>query len=641
MTMDGQPIKGQGASLEHLLAHLESSKRALEHQVQQLLEENKLSRSAKKDEQWQMEREKLLFDLEAASVAVVEKEDRIFQLEKEVRHGRSTMEHLQSQCREANVEKERGATERARMQVALEDAQLSIQSLQTECKSKQEVVEKQRRALEGMLQKLESQKEILQNHLKEAAMMSLEFEEKEKSYEDALRVATQKLSERDRQCSSLREAHEKLLVVYKGRQTQERQEVDEVAKALEASQARCKEQEALIREMEQEITTARSDAKVVEVKISAAEAVARDKASKLEQVQQEFLRSSSQLNALSKKSAQVQELKAQVDALNRTLEGVESSLSEESALRFKAECALNEYKQREKCFLKVDQDCKSLQEEAKWRKEQFQCLEEAHSRMRHQLQEDRAMWESEKQTILGDLELLQADLKTKETLVEDLGSRFKIIQQSLAHEENCRKLVEFQLDDAKARLETVSRDYEVAQSSLESFRENSKKEVALLRDSLCAKDRQVKELQAEQTQMKLEQEELRKVEMEFQKYKGYHNLLQRVILTCFEQKYSVEGVALERARDPEGDLQEEAEELMRHFLDAKAIMASKDVEVMELEMELEQARTLSELLRASMEELGQKNLEKKNEMSSDLQQVGHFLVCAINCLFTITFVVDH
>lgn len=623
--MDGQPIKGQGASLEHLLAHLESSKRALEHQVQQLLEENKLSRSAKKDEQWQLEREKLLFDLEAASVAVVEKEDRIFQLEKEIRHGRSTMEHMQSQCWEANREKERGATERARMQVALENAQMSIQSLQTECKSKQEIVEKQRRALEGMLQKLESQKEIFQDHLEETARMSLEFEEKEKSYEDALRVATQKLSERERQCMSLREAHEKLLVVHKGRQAQERQEVDEVTKALEVSQAKCEEQEALIREMEQEITTARSDAKDVQVKVSAAEAAARDKASKLEQVQQELLRSSSQLNSLSKKNAQAQELKAQVDALNRTLEEVENSLSEESALRFKAECALNEYKQREKGYLKMEQDCKALQEEAKWRKEQFQSLEEAHCRMRNQLHEDRAMWESEKQAILGDLELLQEDAQAKETLIEDLGSRFKIIQQSLAHEENCRKLVEFQLEDAKSRLESVSRDYEVAQSSLESFRENSKKEVSLLRDSLFGKDRQIKELQAEQTQMRLEQQELKKVEVELQKHKGYHNLLQRVILTCFEHNFSAEEVASERVRDLEGDLQEEAEDLMRHFLDAKAIMASKDVEVMELEMELEQARTLSELLRASMEELGQKHLKKKNEMSSDLQQVSPFL----------------
>ena len=101
--------------------------------------------------------------------------------------------------------------------------------------------------------------------------------------------------------------------------------------------------------------------------------------------------------------------------------------------------------------------------------------------------------------------------------------------------------------------------------------------------------------------------------------------MQRVILTCFEHNFSAEEVASERVRDLEGDLQEEAEELMRHFLDAKAIMASKDVEVMELEMELEQARTLSELLRASMEELGQKHLKKKNGMSSDLQQVSPFL----------------
>lgn len=156
------PMASESASLDHLLAHLESSKQALEHQVQQLLQENRLSKSAKKEQQWQMEGERLHSKLDSMNVILMEKEERVRQLEKELRDARGSVQQVQSRCREAEKEKERGALERASMQADLEDAQSSLQNLEREYKLKHEVTEKQRRALESLTNKVEKQKESFQ-----------------------------------------------------------------------------------------------------------------------------------------------------------------------------------------------------------------------------------------------------------------------------------------------------------------------------------------------------------------------------------------------------------------------------------------------------------------------------------------------
>ena len=176
MTADSHLGHSQGASLDHLLAHLESSKQALEHQVQQLLQENRLSKSAKKELQWQMEGERLHSKLESMNVALTEKEERIRRLEKELRDARNSIQQVQSRCREAEKEKERGALERANLQADLEDARANFQNLEREYKSKHDVAEKQRRALESLSDKVEKQKEMFQVELKYWCPLAMNFQ---------------------------------------------------------------------------------------------------------------------------------------------------------------------------------------------------------------------------------------------------------------------------------------------------------------------------------------------------------------------------------------------------------------------------------------------------------------------------------
>lgn len=317
---------------------------------------------------------------------------------------------------------------------------------------------------------------------------------------------------------------------------------------------------------------------------------------------------------LAKAKSQTEDLKAQVEALKRTLQEVEDTLSEESALRFKAECALNEYKVREKSFLKLEQDGKVLQEEVKWRNEQFEALEAAHDKMRDQFHEGLSMWAAEKAAIVKDIEVLTENVQSRDIVIHDLRSQVKLREQSLAHEENCRKLLEFQLADAKAGYENVTAEYLAAQSILENLRENSKNELAFLKNTLEVRDGQLKELHVKQTQIDQDQKKLMQMEAELNNYRSICEDLQEAL-----EKGSTEA-DFTRVLGSEG-----IQRLMGRLTDAEASIAKKEVEMKELEMELDRTRTLSELLRTSLSEAEGKRLEGSSDAIRTLEKLSESL----------------
>jgi chromosome segregation ATPase len=329
-------------------------------------------------------------------------------------------------------------------------------------------------------------------------------------------------------------------------------------------------------------------------------------------VQLELKNTSFHVVPITKAKAQIEDLKAQVETLKRNLQDLENTLSEESALRFKAECALHEYKVREKSLLKIEQDGKALQEEVKWRNEQFESLEEAHNRMRDQFHEGRSMWASEKAGMVRDIEVLTENVQSRDIAIHDHRSQVKLLQQSLAHEENCRKLLEFQLADAKAGMESVSAEFLSAQSILETLRENSKTELSFLKDTLTEKDLQLKALHDKQKQIDRDQKELIQLEAELDSYKSHCEHLQQALENRAEQEIlAMEIIGAKEDAALDSDSEEEREALMRSLEDAETTIAAKEVEMKELEIELDRTRTLAELLRTSLAEAEEKHLEEK------------------------------
>ena len=124
----------------------------------------------------------------------------------------------------------------------------------------------------------------LQNQLEEARRRLVESEEREQKYELAAQSASQEMVEKERQLKSLRDAHEKLLAVQKGKQAEERHEVREVIQVLESTHAKCEEQKTLIKELEQELSKIRKEAHQLDARAAGAEADAISKAAMLEKV---------------------------------------------------------------------------------------------------------------------------------------------------------------------------------------------------------------------------------------------------------------------------------------------------------------------------------------------------------------------
>jgi vacuolar-type H+-ATPase subunit I/STV1 len=135
----------------------------LRDQVQQLQLENKACKSGiKRENQWQLEREKLVFDLDSANLAAVEKDESIQQLERDLSGARRAVECVQTKCKEIERSKDKEINQKERLQAELEDARIAIKDLERDCKLKEEVLTKQRQAESDLFRKLETQKKLLQ-----------------------------------------------------------------------------------------------------------------------------------------------------------------------------------------------------------------------------------------------------------------------------------------------------------------------------------------------------------------------------------------------------------------------------------------------------------------------------------------------
>jgi chromosome segregation ATPase len=251
----------RNSSLENLLAHLDSSKQALEHEVQQLLEENILSKSAKKDNHWQVERARILSDLNAANTSKIKKEEQIHELEKELGVFKVTLEHVQRQCEKAEQAADKSAIERANLQAEIEHYHSAIQDLEKNCKSKQDMLEQQQQRL---------------------ADLEYQFEELENKYSRA----AQELSEKTEQLILMRDEYEKVCAAHAQMQIQQMLEMQQVHNTMEICQSKCEQQEVILQDREIELATFGTQVKKLEARCLAAEADANVKAALLSQVLQ-------------------------------------------------------------------------------------------------------------------------------------------------------------------------------------------------------------------------------------------------------------------------------------------------------------------------------------------------------------------
>ncbi len=130
-----------------------------------------------------------------------------------------------------------------------------------------------------------------------------------------------------------------------------------------------------------------------------------------------------------------------------------------------------------------------------------------------------------------------------------------------------------------------------------------------MRETLSAKNMQIKEMQLKHVQIEQECDSLRRTEVRFQTYKRDQEELQQALQD--EQIWvhkKANGFSVERTKDKKKHLsQEEMDSPLKSLAAAEASIASKDAQLIEIEMERERRKT-------SIEDLQHKHLKLEQEL---------------------------
>ncbi|XP_030499090.2 uncharacterized protein At4g38062 [Cannabis sativa] len=281
--------------------------------------------------------------------------------------------------------------------------------------------------------------------------------------------------------------------------------------------------------------------------------------------------------------------------------------------------------ERENVLFKLEEDKRKIEEQLKWKKEQFTHLEEAHRKMRDQFKASQKEWELEKNSMIDEIDSLQTRLDSQTRISEDFQDRLQTCTQALAHEESRRKYLEVQFSEVQSRFDNVFNDYQDAKSQLECFTEKRNEEIASLRHALDKKEILLKEMEYQKRQMEQEMQEVQfslkeLQEALIQKASGSPSVAKlRNKLKCSEQMHK-ESTAILRAK--EAELKSQLETLTQELEKCGSQLESKDTMVKELRLELEQVREDFSLTLRTKEGVWNSQLEKAiNDLSNCMAEL--------------------
>ncbi|GMH03035.1 hypothetical protein Nepgr_004874 [Nepenthes gracilis] len=204
------------------------------------------------------------------------------------------------------------------------------------------------------------------------------------------------------------------------------------------------------------------------------------------------------VSALDEATATTVEFERKLCACNEKIEVLENLLSDSQRKCLEAEQraqAPKELRQREDAILRLEVQSVNIQEQLKWKKEQFEHLKEAHKRLQDQFQSSKEEWAKEKSIFLEKMSSLHTSLDAQSTINESLQTQLKMCNQALAHEESRRKALEIQLSESQRCFENVLAECQEAETKIETLTINRDEEVAALRSTLGMKEALLKEME--------------------------------------------------------------------------------------------------------------------------------------------------
>ncbi|TXG54025.1 hypothetical protein EZV62_019281 [Acer yangbiense] len=304
------------------------------------------------------------------------------------------------------------------------------------------------------------------------------------------------------------------------------------------------------------------------------------------------------VSALDEALGEKKDLQQKISASNIQCEGVKKLLlvSEKKCVEAEQKAqAPKELRIRDDVILKLEEDNKSIQDQLKWKTEQFIHLEEAHKRLREQFRLSEAAWERDKSAMHEEIVLLQTRLDSQTRISNSLHNQLEMCNQALAHQESRRKLLEVQLSEFKLRCKNEFLEDKMKIESLTAHRDE---EIAELRISPGNKETLFRELKLRVVHLEQENQEL--VESlkelgESQRNTGTASLVTKLHnkLKCLEQ---VHCACSRNLKARESEWRSQMEEMNSNITSYKSELKSKEKEIQEHHMDLENFHSTVDVL---------------------------------------------
>ncbi|XP_021714004.1 uncharacterized protein At4g38062-like [Chenopodium quinoa] len=152
---------------------------------------------------------------------------------------------------------------------------------------------------------------------------------------------------------------------------------------------------------------------------------------------------------------------------------------------------------------------RKVEDELKWKVEQFKHLEEAYEKLRDQFRTSKTEWETEKSSLVDEISKLQESFDDENRAAEGLKYQLAMCKQALENEESRRKKLEEQVSEMKLSLESVAREGFGGKMEGGCLAvENGEEEVANLRHSLRVKEMDLKDMEYKANKLEKENQEL-------------------------------------------------------------------------------------------------------------------------------------
>ncbi|KAK6916182.1 hypothetical protein RJ641_019043 [Dillenia turbinata] len=319
-----------------------------------------------------------------------------------------------------------------------------------------------------------------------------------------------------------------------------------------------------------------------------------------ERLQQLEVENKNLVLALDESTVRIESLELKIHACDKEIEGLKRLLSVSQKKFTEAEQKANdqgELRQRDGIILRLEEEKRSIGEQLKWKKEQFEHLEEAYTNLQGKFQSDKEEWEKEKSLLIDKICSLQTSLDSQIRISEGLQAQLQICNQALAHEESQRKHLEAQLSESKLCMENAFAECEEAKSVIKGLTAKRDEEVAALRCTLRTKDMLSREMELRYQQLEQENKELQDTIKELREDQINHpgSVSYSKLRNKLRGLEKVHGKCLPVLKARESEWSSEREKLTAELNGCISALRCKDEQVRRLQVELESANLMTEI----------------------------------------------